>query len=78
VGFTFDKKNKTVQTKRATIFFELIHSISNVLKEIKNGDPVVKNQISARVTLKIDKSNFTKDFNTLNNFTIYSEKHTEK
>lgn len=30
------------------------------------------------VTLKIDKSNFTKDFNTLNNFTIYSEKHTEK
>ncbi len=49
-GFTFDKKNNTVQTKRANVFFELIHSISNVLMEIKNGDPVLKNQISARVT----------------------------
>ena len=31
------------------------------LSEIKNGDPINFDQISARVTTKVEKSNFYKD-----------------
>jgi site-specific DNA recombinase len=49
-GFAYDKQNKRVQTFRTNVFFELIRSISMVLSEIKNGDSIKINQISARVT----------------------------
>lgn len=49
-GFAYDKQNKRVLTFRTNIFFELIHSISTVLVEIKSGDPIISDQISARVT----------------------------
>ena len=49
-GFAYDKQNKRVLTFRTNISFELIHSISTVLGEIKNGDPIKFDQISARVT----------------------------
>ena len=50
-GFAYDKQNERVQTFRTNVFFELTHSISNVLSEIKNGDSINIDQISARVTL---------------------------
>lgn len=50
-GFAYDKQNKRVLTFRTNIFFELIHSISIALVEIKSGDPIKFDQISARVTL---------------------------
>ena len=49
-GFAYDKQNKRVLTFRTNIFFELIRSISTVLGEIKNGDSIKIDQISARVT----------------------------
>jgi site-specific DNA recombinase len=49
-GFTFDKENKRVLTFRTNILFELTRSISNILAEIKNGDPIKNDQISALVT----------------------------
>lgn len=49
-GFAYDKQNKRVLTFRTNIFFELIHSISVALVEIKSGDPIKFDQISARVT----------------------------
>lgn len=49
-GFAYDKQNKRVLTFRTNVFFELIRSISTVLSEIKNGDPIKIDQISARVT----------------------------
>ncbi len=49
-GFAYDKQNKRVLTFRTNVFFELIRSFSTVLSEIKSGDPINFNQISARVT----------------------------
>ena len=49
-GFAYDKQNKRVLTFRTNVFFELIRSISTALSEIKNGDSIKNNQISARVT----------------------------
>ena len=49
-GFAYDKQNKRVLTFRTNVFFELIRSISTVLSEIKNGDSIKIDQISARVT----------------------------
>jgi site-specific DNA recombinase len=49
-GFAYDKENKRVLTFRTNIFFKLIHSISIALGEIKSGDPIKFDQISARVT----------------------------
>jgi site-specific DNA recombinase len=49
-GFAFDKQNGKVLTFQTNLLFELIHSISNVLLEIKNGDSIKIDQISARVT----------------------------
>ena len=49
-GFAYDKQNKRVLTFRTNVIFELIRSISTVLSEIKSGDPINYNQISARVT----------------------------
>ena len=49
-GFAYDKQNKRVLTFRTNVFFELIHSISIALREIKNGDSIKIDQISARVT----------------------------
>ena len=46
---------------RTGFFCELIRLISTVLSKIKNGDPINFDQISARVTTKVDKSNFYKD-----------------
>ena len=43
------------------MIFELIRSISKALSEIKSGDPINYNQISARVTPRVEKSNFYKD-----------------
>ena len=48
--FAHNKQNKRVLTFRTNVFFELIRSISMVLSEIKNGDPIKIDQISARVT----------------------------
>jgi site-specific DNA recombinase len=50
-GITFDKENMLVQTFRTNIFFELTNSLSTALSQIKNGDSILKNQISAGVTL---------------------------
>jgi hypothetical protein len=44
-----------------SFFYALIRSISTVLSKIKNGDPINFDQISARVTTKVEKSNFYKD-----------------
>ncbi len=52
-GFAYDKQNKRVLTFRTNVFFELIRSISTVLSEIKNGESVNIDQISARVTSKV-------------------------
>ena len=49
-GFAYDKQNKRVLTFRTNVIFELIRSISTALAEIKSGDPINYNQISARVT----------------------------
>ncbi len=49
-GFAYDKQNKRVLTFRTNVFFELIRSISTILSEIKNGDSIKIDQISARVT----------------------------
>ena len=49
-GIAYDKQNKRVLTFRTNVFFELIRSISTVLSEIKNGDSIKIDQISARVT----------------------------
>ncbi len=49
-GFAYDKQNGQVQTFRTNTFFDLIHSISNVLSEIKNGDSIKIDRISVRVT----------------------------
>ena len=49
-GFAYDKQNKRVLTFRTNVFFELIRSFSTVLSEIKNGDSIKIDQISARVT----------------------------
>lgn len=49
-GFAYDKQNKRVLTFRTNVFFELIRSISTALSEIKNGDSINIDQISARVT----------------------------
>ena len=38
------------------------------LSEIKNGDPINFDQISALVTTKVEKSNFYKDLNPLIDF----------
>ena len=46
---------------RTGFFCELIRLISTVLSKIKNGDPINFDQISARVTTKVEKSNFYKD-----------------
>jgi hypothetical protein len=43
------------------VIFELIRSISKALSEIKSGDPINYNQISARVTSEVEKSNVYKD-----------------
>lgn len=50
-GFAYDKQNGRVLTFRTNVFFELTRSISTILSEIKNGDPINIDQISARVTL---------------------------
>jgi hypothetical protein len=50
-GFAYDKQNGQVLTFRTNVFFDLTRSISTVLSEIKNGDPIKIDQISARVTL---------------------------
>lgn len=49
-GFAYDKENKRVLTFRTNIFFELIHSISIALIEIKSGEPINFDQFSALVT----------------------------
>ena len=49
-GFTYDKQNKRVLTFRTNILFELTRSISDILAEIKNGDSIKIDQISALVT----------------------------
>ncbi|MDP5066954.1 MAG: hypothetical protein NWP99_06635 [Crocinitomicaceae bacterium] len=49
-GFTYDKQNGRVLTFRTNILFELTRCFSEILKEIKSGDPINVNQISARVT----------------------------
>ncbi len=60
-GFAYDKQNKRVLTFRTNVFFELIRSISTDLSGIKNGDSINIDQISARVTSEVEKSNFYKD-----------------
>ena len=49
-GFTYDKQKGRVLTFRTNVFFHLTHSLSKVLSEIKNGDPIKIDQISALVT----------------------------
>jgi site-specific DNA recombinase len=49
-GFAYDKQKGEVQTFRTNVFFDLIHSISVALSEIKNGDLINIDKISARVT----------------------------
>jgi hypothetical protein len=60
-GFTYDKQNGRVLTFRTNILFELTRCFSEILKEIKSGDLINVNQISARVTQGVDKSNFYAD-----------------
>ncbi len=55
---------------RTGFFCELIRLISTVLSKIKNGDPINFDQISARVTTKVEKSNFYKDLNKLKDWHI--------
>ena len=55
---------------RTGFFCELIRLISTVLSGIKNGDPINFDQISARVTTKVEKSNFYKDLNKLKDWQI--------
>jgi hypothetical protein len=68
-GFTYDKQNKRVLTFRINILFELTRSISNVLVEIKNGDPINNDQISALVTSIKKSSNLLQS--DINNFLNY-------
>jgi hypothetical protein len=60
-GFAYDKQNKRVLTFRTNVFFELIRSISTDLSGIKNGDSINIDQISARVTSRVEKSNSYRD-----------------
>ena len=55
------KRYKKNQYARTGFFCELIRLISTALSEIKNGDSINFDQISARVTTKVEKSNFYKD-----------------
>jgi hypothetical protein len=64
-GITFDKENRVVQTFRTNIFFELTSSLSTALSQTKSGDSILKNQISAGVTPKVEKSNFYKDLTSI-------------
>ncbi len=77
-GFAYDKQNKRVLTFRTNVFFELIRSFSKVLSEIKNGDSINIDQISARVTPEVEKSNFYKDLERViefREFTKYTSKN---
>ncbi len=49
-GFTYDKQNGRVLTFRTNILIELTRCFSDAFKEIKNGDSINFDQISARVT----------------------------
>jgi DNA invertase Pin-like site-specific DNA recombinase len=49
-GFAYDKQKGRVQTFRTNVFFDLMRSISTTLSEIKNGDSIKIDQISALVT----------------------------
>jgi hypothetical protein len=49
-GFAYDKQNKRVLTFRTNVFFVLTRSFSTVLSEIKSGNSIKIDQISARVT----------------------------
>jgi hypothetical protein len=60
------------------VIFELIRSISTALSEIKSGDPINYNQISARVTLEVEKSNFYKDLEGVLDWEIKAEKKVTK
>ncbi len=77
-GFAYDKQNGRVQTFRTNVFFELIRSISEALSEIKNGDSINFNQISARVTPRVEKSNFYIDVNKLRDWKNSTVKKSEK
>jgi hypothetical protein len=57
---------------------KLIRSISTALSKIKNGDPINFDQISARVTPSVEKSNFYKDLNTLIDSEFTTKKSLEK
>ncbi len=49
-GMKYDKKNDLVQTTRINEIFLKMLDISKVLKETKNGEPILKNQFSVGVT----------------------------
>jgi len=77
-GFAYDKQNKRVLTFRTNVFFELIRSISTILSQIKNGDSINIDQISARVTPEVEKSNFYKDLEGVLDWEIRAEKKQTK
>jgi hypothetical protein len=49
-GLGYDKQNNKVQTLETNEFLSLIHSLSMEIDEIKNGDSIKNDQISALVT----------------------------
>ena len=49
-GLGYDKHNNKVQTSETNEFLALIHLLSTEIDEIKNGDSIKKDQISALVT----------------------------
>jgi hemerythrin-like domain-containing protein len=49
-GLGYDKQNNKVQTSETNELLSLIHSLSTEIDEIKNGDSIKKDQISALVT----------------------------
>ena len=69
-GLGYDKHNNKVQTSETNEFLALIHLLSTEIDEIKNGDSIKKDQISALVTPRGNSSppkaaaqlNFLRDF----------------
>lgn len=72
-GFTYDKQNGRVLTFRTNILIELTRCFSDAFKEIKNGDSINFDQISARVTPEIEKSNFYRDLENIEEYKICSK-----
>jgi len=60
-GIGYDKLKGRVQTKKVNSIFSSIPLITKDLMKIKSGESINFNQFSARVTSRVEKSNFYED-----------------